>query len=217
MQTRGPKLLRQLLSGNWTDTFISPNILLHMHFATCVQSSSKKQENTLKRASVRHNHCFMSSGGSSHFTTKAFTCSVVPVWMSYYETDRGVGSRSHHLLMKAPQLFSSLCQKHRWGAVWKLCIPGEVSREPLFSMAFFHPLSRYCRCNFFTCRWHSTSRGAVRVLSDLKSEQHFHAHYREQTVRILCYFEILQQQSVKTEGVKQRGVIFSCNCVIHPL
>lgn len=39
-------------------------------------------------------------------------------------------------------------------------------------------------------------------------EQHFPAHTREQTVRILWYFQISQQQSVKTEGVKQRGVIF---------
>lgn len=39
-------------------------------------------------------------------------------------------------------------------------------------------------------------------------EQHFHAHTRKQTVRILWYFQILQQQSVKAEGVEQRGVIF---------
>lgn len=146
---------------------------------------------------------------------------MVPVWMSYYEMGRGVGSRSHHLLMKAPN-FHPLCVKNSDGAVWKLCIERltwclERHRESRSSLWPFSVPSRCFRCSFFTCRWHSTSRGAVQVLSDLKSEQHFHAHIREQTVRIQCYFEILQQQSVKAEGVKQRGVIFSCNCVIHPL
>lgn len=89
----------------------------------------------------------------------------------------------------------------------KFCIPGEVSREPLFSMAFFWPLSRCYRCKFFTCWWHSTSRDAVRARSDLKASNIF-LHISENKLWGFCATLKSCSNKVWKLRVSNREVLF---------